>query len=299
MGKTNRILITGTDQYRIDELLRERTCDSNVKSFTADAEVNQILLELNQDNLFSEASSCIIKDLVSKVENKILRQILTHESETLVIFVEAVSPKDQDLKRMFQKYTTIYNFPSLNKYQIKEWLNKKAAEFNLALNGKILDELVARYGVDLYRQTNELMKLQLYYDTSPANPKVINGLREAAGVGDRTDIYQTLDGIGERSFDSVVAKLNDLFRETEEWYVFYSIVRYIRNLISVKNNHTKGINPYLVSKLKRFTSNWQMEELVALLVSLLSLEYWVKQGGAEVRYELLNWVAQQAAPALI
>jgi len=93
------------------------------------------------------------------------------------------------------------------------------------------------------------------------------------------NVFPLLDAIVGRNRKNALIQARRLLQEGQDFdFILKMIVWQLRSLVRVKSRAVRGINPYVVQKLQKYTSSWSMEELRRSLSAVLDEDRHRKQG---------------------
>lgn len=142
------------------------------------------------------------------------------------------------------------------------------------------EKFVSIVGLDMRSLVSELNKLRDYLGSEKT-------VASAADVADVTspgskveaEIWDVTDAIGKRDISAALVAMKK-FELENGFAVFLSgvIEKCFRQLISVKEGRTEGMNPYALRKNQGFAANWSLNELKVARARFLDLREKVVSG---------------------
>lgn len=173
------------------------------------------------------------------------------------------------------------------------WIQQRAKEKKIAIDGKAVQMLAEFVGPDLRRLDNELEKLSLYTDGKPILPEAIKLM-----VADASEaiIWELTEALSQRNPRTAMAALYELRQgpnassSGNPFYLLTMIARQYRTIIKVKDAmqnvrgdefaiaKTVGESPYPVKKAMAQVGRYSWPELDRVMERLLQADYAMKTG---------------------
>lgn len=173
------------------------------------------------------------------------------------------------------------------------WIQQRAREKKIAIDGRAVQMLAEFVGVDLRRLDNELEKLSLYCDGKPITPEAIKLM-----VADASEavIWELTEALSQRNPRNAIASLYELRQGANAsssgnpFYLLTMIARQYRTIIKVKDAMQTirgdefavakaiGESPYPVKKAMAQVGRYSWPELDHVMERLLQADYAMKTG---------------------
>ncbi len=173
------------------------------------------------------------------------------------------------------------------------WINQRAKERKIAIDGRAVQMLADFVGADLRRLDNELEKLNLYTDGKPITPEAIKLM-----VADASEavIWELTDALSQRNPRNAITAIYELRQgpnassSGNPFYLLTMIARQYRTIIKVKdamqnirgdeNAIAKAIgeSPYPVKKAMAQVGRYSWPELDRVMERLLEVDFAMKTG---------------------
>lgn len=259
-------------------------------------DLKNLATDISTVPFLSEKKLIIIKDFFEKnvaEDQKNFIPILEKMPDTsIIIFHEKQSTaKNTTLYKKIAEYGEIEEFPAHTPATATKWLLNRSQKANIKLGAKAANYLVEYCGMDLFKLSNELSKLQTYATNNTTNDTITQETIELLATPSLTaSIFRLTDCIAERNIKQAI-KILAIFTENGEDLikVFFMIVRHFRILIQIKdlllqNENAFGIGkkmqqkPFVIKKGVTQCKNFNLEKLKTIYEKLLKIDSDFKTG---------------------
>ncbi|HLC06341.1 MAG TPA: DNA polymerase III subunit delta [Anaerolineales bacterium] len=150
---------------------------------------------------------------------------------------------------------------------------------------------------DPYLADSELMKLLDYVDRK--RPIEIDDVERLTPLHGQSDIFATVDAIGERNGRDAIAGLRRLLQNDDPRYAFHMIIRQFRLMVLARQALDLGIDPqaalrvppFVASKVTAQARKFGMPLLQRVYHRLLEIDIGTKTGEADLEVALEDLVA--------
>lgn len=306
-------LIYGQDTFRsLQKILAFKA-----KYTKALGDINLITLEA-KDNTFeniwqnisalpflSSKRLIILKNLLIEGSDVLQDQFLKYidnvpDSSILLLYEQGLPEAKNKLFLKLQKKTTCKNFPLLKDFNLKSWVKERAQDLHLKLSPSASDKLILFVGNDLWRMSQELLKLKNYNEQKIVEAEIVELLVRPKI---ESDIFNLTDAIGQNNFPKAISALEKLFLTGEpEVYILKMIAWQFKNILILKDLIDKyhdhrsiarsGLHPFVAQKAAGQATNFSFNKLKKIYQIILNYDLKIKIGKIEAREALEILIAQ-------
>ena len=248
-------------------------------------DVDQFRSKMMSSGLFSAKQFMVLGNLwkLKKEEQEVLIDELDKVGEDSILVVSAGKPprKDNKLFKRLLKAQKVEEYPELNDFELREFIQKEATTFGATIEGAANDALVAAVGNDLWRLHNELRKLSGYTKQITAD-----SVKEFIETPADDNIFHLTDALGNRNAAKATKLLEQQFDAgANEHYLLTMLSKHIGTLIKVKKTEGVGLkmHPYVKEKAIKQSAAFSEQQLDNLYWKLLEIDKQTKTGGGDAR----------------
>lgn len=157
---------------------------------------------------------------------------------TVLVFTESSLNRSNPLLKLITEPIEIFEFPSLDKPQLKEWLKRRAAEAGGDFTPPAVNLLAQYIGSDLWTGAAEVEKLTLYADGRPVTEEDVKLMVSNA---QEANIFHLVDAIFEQKIKKATESLENLkMNGASAAYIIAMIARQLRFIIQLKDLKSRG-----------------------------------------------------------
>lgn len=323
------IFLHGDDTYRsrekLHEIIREyqKRHTSGINLVRVDMEEPgdrspcEIVAEaLRTQSMFEEKKLIVIERPfnVRKEDREELLDLLKNEKAAkdddvvMVVWNEGIQKNKQREKLFlfFKKQATVQEFELLHGRRLNGWIREEVANLNFSITKEGMNALLSAVGEDLWRLSAELRKLRDYAAQliPKEDEKIIDveHVRELVVPTIETDIFQTIDALGQRNKTVAMTLLrNHLERGEEDLRILAMFAYQVRILLQIKDLVERGVafrdlakrsklHPFVVKKSFQQTKAFTFSDLRYAHRLLFELDYRIKTGAMDGRSALEHFV---------
>ncbi len=268
--------------------------------------------KLSNGSLFCQKRMIIITDLIKNKQKNILKELLDYlqknkvdQSDDIFIFIEKniKSKNNKDLLKLTGEREAplnieekkFYNFLSSQKYaqeiknfnsiELATFIKKEVELYNLKIDARDVQLLIALIGNNPWNLSNEIKKLAYYKPASALPEKIQKNDIEKVVTGIFTEnIFIFTDAISARNTKSALKILEEQYLSgSEPDYILsmllrqFKILLQIRELLDLNYNSQKIISslklhPFVVNKGINQAKNFEKNNIKKILNNLIEME---------------------------
>ena len=228
-----------------------------------------------------------IKDYADILDNLMKDMDKFPEYASLFIISDSSPFKGKFYKKV-QKDGNIVEIERLDSKELVSFIGKRFTRNKKKIKKSLINEIIDRFS---YLSRNSEIDL---YDVANTVDKIISNSKEeivsSNDVSDQLDeilnltIFNLTDALSERDSKKAMKTYINMIKSGEDVYMIYHmIIRQVRNLIAVKNLYknsysdsfiqkSQGIGRFELNKLKKFSSNFKLNELFEIHDFLFKME---------------------------
>ncbi|MFH1088604.1 MAG: DNA polymerase III subunit delta [Patescibacteria group bacterium] len=281
--------LIGKDKFRIRQqvkgVISELTAKfTNLQQVHIPSAVNlaELTEYLNAQSLWGEQRLVIAEDLLSSKDNNITSFIQNWlqqaESSTHLVLIEESDPIKKICQALSANPTLkVEHYPLLTTTESRRWLQQYVNANKINLDTSANAWLLANFGNDLWRLSNELTKLKWLYADKTISLAMV---KEVSPPILSDNIFATIDALAQRNLMLANRLINiQLTAGTSELELITLIAYQFRNIALIKMLSAQklpqaeiaqrvGIHPYVVKKSTQFMRdfNWpQLQHIMGLI----------------------------------
>lgn len=307
-------LLTGTDDFRIRERveqIHDKLKAGNLKVERLYREGNKISLEelqqiLSTQQLLANSQLIIINNLLSHTTNQTSRWLngwfdSEDSSNIELILLEAEPLLYRNIWNKYIKNWIKESYLPLSIPETKEWLKQRVKKEEIMCSPMVIQQIVANFGNDLWRISNELNKLALFTGGQNITPDI---LKELTSPVLPDNIWLAIDALANKNMDLANKLLNtQIMLGASEAELLTMVAYQFRNIAMVKTLTEKGVDatklaaqtglhPYVVKKSLSFARQFTWSQLKRIFHLLQKIDMAIKQGKTPSRVGLDILIAQ-------
>jgi DNA polymerase III delta subunit len=295
-------VLTGVDEFEKQRRRRELVGGRWLRR-SADDGLAAMVEVVGQADLFGEAAAVVLEDVfgLAKDEQQRLAAHLaaavTSEQMVVVWLSDTKWPKG-DLAEVLQR-GRVESFEAPTSGVVVRWLIGQAEALGVKMDKTIAPQMVVQFGGNKFALMTELARLRW---RQPAEVNA-NTLEQLWPVGGEVAVFGVVDRWAEKNTTATLEQLSRLWRQqTAPQLVLSLLERQARLLyvtkqfeLSTAETGRLGIQPFMLTKLKRWAGKWSADQLRQSLLDLIELDKGAKSGGGELDFGLERWVVQSIA----
>ena len=258
------------------------------------AESREILQEIRGTSLFQEKKLIILENPFSspEIQEKLLeyKDELAKTSQVLVFSQEGTIEEKDPLLVFLKKQGKIQEFSPLSLRSLASWISQEFLRYGIRVLPGARDALTRAVGNDLWRLSQEILKLAAYGNTSPFTQRDVEDLVEPVV---EPEIFATIDAIAAKNTKQALALLAEHEKHGDHPLRILSTIGFqFRALLAVKEmadrhlsyndivRRTK-LHPYVVKKAWEAAKNFSLGELIKEFRRIFDIELGLKTGTLE------------------
>lgn len=253
-------------------------------------------------NVFSD------KNIAGKIEDIIKESGADAAGDTTLLIAENLPEKEIAsrnkifFKFLSEKSGTVKIFEPLGGAKLNDWVVQEISSRGCSIGSRVLSELVGRVGGESQALINEIEKLTSYCGGREITGRDIELLVYSP---DEPNIFELTDAVGAGNKARALQLLYiNLASGRDPYYLMSVIGGHLRNMLSVKDLSLRhesqaliakktGIHPFVVGKISRSITGFNIEDLKKKYSGLLSIELGVKRGELNIVDALYGLVSSQ------
>lgn len=277
----------------------------NVFEFEEEVELQDLIDNFSEQNLFSENKLIIVKDFFANTkaddQNDLLDVLKKTDLSDVLVFIEKIQPrKNGRLFKWLNKNAKISKeFSRLQGKKLSDWIVKqlKKIDEKVMIANNAMQELIFLTGGDLRRIDIELQKLASYVGEGEIS---LENLHKLTATKVEADIFQTIELAFRNDKKRALLLLKQqLVKGDDPFYIFSMYVYQIRVLLKIlgcmksQNNANEysiaketKLHPFVVKKSLMLIRNSSDKKLLKAHKLLLSLDKEVKLGKRKIESAL-------------
>lgn len=229
-------------------------------------------------------------DKTAGVQEKIGEFLEKVPESTVLVFAEFGNPdKRTSLFKKLSKLKMAQEFKPLDEMSVKKWIREEVQRVGGEITPDAVERLFISVGADLWRLSNEIMKLVTY------NPKITGETVELLVRAQiQSDIFKLIDAVASSKQKLALKELHELLANGEnELYILSMIVYQYRNMLVIKDfvnrgvssqwelAKTAGLHPFVAGKTLSLVRNYNIDDLKNIYAKLLEQDLAIKTGKME------------------
>ncbi len=290
----------GTDDFRIQERLRALKAEAEKNAPGLDYSLidaskcglGELASLIEAQSLISTQRFLVIQNLIAEglpeAEDWVAKWLtrLSPEDAMIVVFIETqLPPKKSDLSRQLANYPTeIYE--SLSFTQTKTWLQAELRSRGLRVDPAVAEYLLANFGSDVRRLSNELDKLAAFAPGQTINKSIVGQLVVPVL---HDNIFQMIDALAHKNLPLANQLINSqLVLGTAESELLAMIAYQFRNILLIQSLRNQKLSParivaqtklhpFVVRKSWEFTRDFSFPQLQRIFYLLQKIDLAIKQ----------------------
>lgn len=296
------IFLYGEDTYRSRQKLKEIVDKYKEKHKSG---LNLKFIDSFKDNvrqtsMFKEKKLFVAVDSFSNPEFKkeFIERADSFKEDSIIFLEESVS-KNDSLFKFLKKNAKCQEFNYLAGQKLKAWAAREFEIYNAKIDSIALDRLLFYTGSDLWRLSNEIMKLACY--NSQVSEKDV---RLLVRPKIENDIFKTIDAVAIKDKKQALELLHKHIEKGDTPFYLLSMINYqFRNILLVKDYMEKrmpyelivkksNLHPYVAKKSYFQSQKFSFEELKKIYHKIFQVDWSIKTGKLEPEAALDLFVSE-------
>ena len=299
-------LVYGDEEYLIDSYINNEIKKKKIEVVNKYEYPKTSILEFLDDasysDLFSSKKAIIIdnSEFLNTKDDDIdsLIKYIDNPNEDVYLFIKLTSSKLDERKKIVTtlkekatvKFFLLYKENDIFKY-IKDYFKNN----NLTIDPKLINEIIAKVGTDMYMVTSELDKLILYKDDDIITKEDIDNV---ISVSLEQDIFKLINEITNKNLTKLLTYYNDLVMMgnhpsmiltmiSNQFRLIYQVKILSREMMSEGEIASfLGVHPYQVKLSIGRCTSFSENELIRIIHDLAILDEDIKLGRIEINNSL-------------
>ena len=314
----NVILVFGEESMLINEIVKKylkinkvlNNNDINFTKTTSDSIEDSLKNIINMPPMFAESRVIVIDDFEKVWSNSSLRESFNDSIKKLPNTTKLLLIDNEKPNKRIKVYKTIAKLGfiiecnEMNTTELVQWINREFKRHKTAINKQAIEHLISQVGSSMHDLIGEINKLVAYC----ANDKTVTIAKIDTVVIPSVEagIFACVDALGQRDIKTAYLQLKGLIENGEPpLRILAMFIRQIRLIMRTKLLQEQefstfyimkelSIPEFVVKKLYKQTSNFTVNELKKLLLSLNETEDKIKTGKLEAKLGLKTWLLNTA-----
>ena len=291
--------LIGKDNFRVHERieavmaeLRARFPQLQQVQLAPTVTLTELAGQLDAQSLWGEQRLVVVEGLLANKDQAIITFVQDWLQQnnllTQLILVEETDPPKKLLQAWSKMPTlSVEHYSPLTAAETRHWLQQKLLNYQLHLDAPAIAWLLANFGNDLWRLSNEIVKLKWLF----AQKNISLALVKTVIVPVLDDnIFATIDALAQRNLILANRLINtQLSAGTVELELMTMIAYQFRNIALAKVLSAQKIapsdiakrtelHPFVVKKSLQFTRNFSWEQLQKIVGLIQKVDQAIKRG---------------------
>ncbi len=301
---SNLYLFFGEDSFSALEKLNfwkaefeKKYGEFNIQIYSeSNPSASQIHEALQTLPFLSEKKLILVKDFLANAAEPEQKKLIEHLEDIpdycVLVFFEDTKPDGRlSLYKKITKLGEKMEFKLLEGFELKKWIEKRAAKINLSLTPNEINYLINNVGPNLWQLHHEIDKISLHKQTTPLSEEQLENLIPPHLA---TTIWKLTESVSEKKASVALKHLSTLLENNEDLFqIFFMLVRQFRILLQIKNCQDQKLTPpQITKKIKEhpFTitlglkqsQNFSTAQLEQIYQHLLQIDINIKSGKIRV-----------------
>lgn len=295
----------------------------NIFSFDGEKiNLNELTNQISNGSLFSNKKMILISDLIKNKQKNILKSLLEYlqknkssDSDDIIIFIEKnIKEKNNSLLKISAGKESVLNkeekefynflrnqkftqeFKNFTSFELNNFVKKELATFNLKIDNKESQLLLAISGNDPWNLYNEIKKIANFKLGQNQGDKILSEDIEKISSGVFSEnIFSFTDAVSARNLNLASKILEEQYvAGSEPVYILsmllrqFKILLQIRELLDLNYNTAKIISslklhPFVINKGINQAKNFESKKLKKIINILAETELQNRQGSPNVK----------------
>ncbi len=304
------IFLHGQDSYRLRKKLSEiaenyrkkNPSGFNFKSFEGvKLSYQSFKEEFRQTPMFKEKKLVVLKDIFLNQDFKDSflddgKKFLA--SDDVIIFTEEKNlPAKDRLAEFLKANAKTQEFSLLTGVKLRNWVQKEIDGYGLKAAPGVVEKLIIHTGNDLWRLSNEIMKIAAYRKEGTIDGGDIDLLVKPKI---EADVFKTIDAIAQRDKKQAFELIHKHLEKGDNPLYLLSMINYqFRNVLEVKDSLGRGIplsrlkmRSFVVEKSAKQAGQFSLEELKKIYRKIFRADFSIKTGKLEAGIALDLLIAE-------
>ena len=304
------IFLYGEDSYRLKKKLSEiienyrkkNSSGFNFKSFEGE-KLSYLAFkeEFRQTPMFKEKKLAVLKNvfLNQDFKNSFLNEGKKFsDSDDVIIFTEEKEfPAKDPLVKFLKANAKIQEFSPLTGVKLRNWVQKEMDGYGLKAAPRVIEKLIVHTGNDLWRLSNEIIKMAAYKKGGAVESEDIDLLVKPKI---ETDIFRTIDAIAQRDKGRAFELIHKHLEKGDNPLYLLSMINYqFRNILEIKDLLEKGkplsqlkMHPFVARKSVQQAGQFSLDELKKIYRKIFRADFSIKTGKLEAGIALDLLIAE-------
>jgi len=300
------LLISGEENFLSSKKLfqiKEKFSSKDIENSNLDEfdeksfSMQDFIKSISSPPFLSDKRLIILKNILNTKLKKEDEKIFIEQVKKIPDFILLVIYEENKVQgKIFAEIEKIseknWNYSKLSIPQLEKWADEEFKKNNSEIDKKALSRLVSFVGNDLWQLNQEINKLSTYKNKN--NDSIQDeDIDRLVSTNINTNIFQLVDGIGEKNIEKTLTFLNNLITKGEEIiYLLRMMVYQLRNLIIIKELVSRNLNkteiakitkkhPFVIEKTIKQSRNFSADELEKMYSEIFETELKIKNGKLE------------------
>lgn len=291
-------------QYR-DKLIAALTPEGDTMNYNyysgTDINVGEIIDQAETMPFFADRRTIVIEDSgMFKNGNEKLAEYLADSAETtVIIFVEQNVDKRGKLYKAVTANGRAVEFATQTPETLNKWILGKVKKEGKQIDGRALDVLLERTGMDMTTISVELDKLFSY--TMDKNAITVNDVADIITVSTSAVVFNMVDAMVAKRSNEELDMYHDLLSHKSTPYNVLAVIRrqftqllQVKEMIDIGYSNRRiaermGLSSYVIQKLEKIAKKFSYKKLEAMLEKCADVDESIKIRGMnpEMSVELM------------
>src|SRR3989344_4012286 len=302
------IFLSGEDTFRSKQKLREiieeyKKIHKNglnlvIMDYQSAGGFEDLKRELETVSMFKEKKLIILKGalLSPEFEKPLLDykdNLLKDKANTIVFFEDGKADSRKSFFKFLEKNSKSQEFKPLSGLQLLAFAKKEFDKHEIKIKNEALEQLVIFCGNDLWRLSNEIIKLVAFKIEDKNQEISLKEVEQMVNSEIETDIFRTIDAIARKNKKQALSLLHKHLEDGDSAPYLLSMINFqFRNLLIVKDLLEKrtqyhliarkaGIHPFVLKKSYELCGRFTLSEIKKIYQRIFLADFNIKTGKIE------------------
>lgn len=228
-------------------------------------------------------------------QNKIWEEIQRLSNLDIVFWEDKAIDKRLKLYKEMQKsHVAIFEFDPLKESECRLWLAKLIKSMGLNAEANILDQIIAKVGIDQFTLKNEIEKLGFYLSSISRSELFVEDL-DLIYPTNMIDVWKLVEAFYSKDKKTALEIIDGIdFDGSKEIEILGSLASVLKNIYLVLNYRNEvdtiskeiGIHPFVLKNAKMYARNFSLSRVEKLYEQFLNLDFSFKRSEIEPKMGL-------------
>jgi len=302
------IFLYGEDTFRSKQKLHEiiqeykKIHKSGLNLVTIDYQsaggFEDLKRELETVSMFKEKKLIILKGalLSPEFEKPLLdykENLLKDKANTIVFFEDGKADSRKSFFKFLEKNSKSQEFKPLSGLQLLSFAKREFQKYGIKIKKEALKQLVIFCGNDLWRLSNEIIKLAAFKIKEKGQEIGLKDVEQMVNSEIEGDIFKTIDAIARKNKKQALGLLHSHLEDGDSAPYLLSMINFqFRNLLLIKDllekrtqyhliSQKAGLHPFVVRKSYELCQRFTLSEIKKIYQRIFQADLNIKTGKTE------------------